>query len=216
MPQRNLDVVFKVCRIGQPQLHPSNSRVAVTAAVASPPDHSHPVPQTARATSPVEAPPTERTTSAVAATHAAPTSHYQHTDYENVSMKTSDLPPSLKLLGIPAEAVPAMMALFRSRILLHAPDGTPDSYISHHAGRYLAHLGSGEAASTMNELQCETFEWRTDKELALLGTDDGAIQVRAPRNWKEWANACTNLFSPINRIVRLARIVTPSIITDCG
>ena len=123
-------------------------------------------------------------------------------------MKKSDLPPSLKLQGLPTEDVPEIMALFRSRIRLHAPEGTPDSVIDHHAVRHLAHLVSGEAASTMNQIQCETLEWRTDKELAQLSADNGAIEIRAPCNWREWVDAFTNLFSPVNRIVLLARTVS--------
>ena len=98
------------------------------------------------------------------------------------------------------------MALFHSHIRLHAPDGPPDSVIDHHAGRYLAHLVTGGAASTMHQVQCETLEWRTDTELAQLNTED--VEVRAPRNWSEWVDAFTNLFSPVNRIVLLARTVS--------
>lgn len=171
-----------MCRMYQPQPHPSNSRVALTAAVPPPLTNLTQPLKTARTTPAVESSPTARTTSAVAANHTAPTSHYQHTDYENMSMKKSDLPPSLKLLGLPTEGVPEIMAIFRSRIRLHAPDGTPDSVIDYHAVRYQAHLLSGEAASTMYQQQRETLEWRTDKELARLGTNDGATEVRAPRN----------------------------------
>ena len=34
------------------------------------------------------------------------------------------------------------------------------------------------------------------------------VEVRAPRNWSEWVDAFTNLFSPVNRIVLLARTVS--------
>ena len=94
-------------------------------------------------------------------------------------MKKSDLPPSLRLHGLPTEDVPETMALFHSRTRLHDPDGTPDSVIDHHAVRYLAHLVTGGAASTMHQVQCETLEWRTDEELAQLNTED--VEVRAPR-----------------------------------
>ena len=80
--------------------------------------------------------------------------------------------------------------------------------IDHHAVRHLAHLVSGEAASTMNQIQCETLESRTDNELAQLSADNVAIVIRAPRNWREWVDAFTNLFSPVNRIVLLARTVS--------
>ena len=29
----------------------------------------------------------------------------------------------------------------------------------------------------MNQIQCETLEWRTDKELAQLSADNGAIEI---------------------------------------
>ena len=116
------------------------------------------------------------------------------------------MPPSLKLHGLPTEDVPEIMALFHAHIRLHAPDGSPDSVVDRHAVRYLAYLVTDGAASTMNQIQCETLEWRTDKELAQLNTE--AVEVRAPRNWKEWVDAFTNLFSPANRIVLLASTVS--------
>ena len=135
-------------------------------------------------------------------------------------MKKSDLPPSLRLHGLTTEDVPEIMALFHSRICLHAPDGTPDSVIDHHAVRYLVHLVTGGAASTMHQLQRETLEWRTDKELAQLNTED--VEVRAARNWSEWVDAFRNLFSPVNRTVLLApslpcskAVVNPSTLTGC-
>ena len=74
------------------------------------------------------------------------------------------------------------MALFHSHIRLHAPDG---SVIEDHAVRYLAYLVYGGAASTMNQIQCKTLKWRTDKELAQLNTEK--VEVRAPatgaRGW---------------------------------
>ena len=98
------------------------------------------------------------------------------------------------------------MALFHSRIRLHAPDGTPGLVIDHLAVRYLAYLLTDGAASTMNEIQCGTLEWRTDKELAQPNTE--AVEVRAPCNRKEWVDALTNLDSPVNRIVLLPRTVS--------
>ena len=121
-------------------------------------------------------------------------------------MKKSDLPPSLRLHGLPTEDVPEIMALFHSRIRLHAPDSTPDLVIDHHAVRYLAHLVTSGATSTMHQVQCETLGWRTDKELAQLNTED--VEVRAPRNWSEWVDAFTNLFSPVNPSVLLACTVS--------
>ena len=177
LPQ-NLDVVFERVQGPPKPTTPVQQSSSSDSNRTSPPDQSHPATQTARTTSAAEA----RTTFAVAATHAAPTSPHQHADCGNFSMKKSDLPPSLKLQGLPTEDVPDIMALFRSRIRLHAPESTPDSVIDHHAVRHLAHLVSGEAASTMHQIQCETLEWRTDKELAQLSTDNGAIEVRAPRN----------------------------------
>ena len=58
----------------------------------------------------------------------------------------------------------------------------------------------------MHQIQCETLEWRTDKELAQLNTE--YVEVRAPRNWSELADAFTNLFNPVNCIVLLARTVS--------
>ena len=54
----------------------------------------------------------------------------------------------------------------------------------------------------MYQVQCETLEWRTHKKLAQQNEED--VEVRAPRNWSEWVDAFTNLFSPVNRIVLLA------------
>ena len=119
-------------------------------------------------------------------------------------MKKSDLPPSLRLHGLPTDNMPEIVAL-PSRICLHAPDGTSDSVIDHHPVRYLAHLVTGGAASTMHQVQCETLKWRTDKKLAQLNTED--VKVRAPRNWRACVDSFTNLFSPVNRIVLLARTV---------
>ena len=59
----------------------------------------------------------------------------------------------------------------------------------------------------MQQLQCETLEWRTDKELAELNSDEAALESRAPRSYRDWTNAFTNLFSPVNRIVLLARTI---------
>ena len=212
LPQ-NLDVVFERVQGPPTPTTPVQQSSSSDSNCTSPPDQSYPATQTARTTSAAEARTTSavaathaeaRTTSAVAANHAAPTSPH----YGNFSIKKSDLPPSLKLQGLPTEDVPEIMALFRSRIRLHAPEGTPDSVIDHHAVRHLAHLVSGEAASTMNQIQCETLEWRTDKELAQLSADNGAIEIRAPCNWREWVDAFTNLFSPVNRIFLLARTVS--------
>ena len=116
------------------------------------------------------------------------------------------MPPWLKLHGIPTEDVPEIMSLFHAHIRLYAPDGTPDSVIDRHAVRYLAYLVTDGAASTMNQIQCGAFEWRTDKELAQLNTE--AVEARAPGKWKEWVDAFTNLFSPVNRILLLARTVS--------
>ena len=121
-------------------------------------------------------------------------------------MKKSDLPPSLRLHGLSIEDVPEIMALFHSCIRLHAPDGTPDSVVDHHAVRYLARLVNGGAAITLHQVQRETLEWRIDKELAQLNTED--VEVRAPRNWSEWVDVFPNLFSPVNRIVLLTRTVS--------
>ena len=142
----------------------------------SPPDQSHPAPLTARTTSAVEALSTARTTSAV----APPSLHDDRSEHGKLSTKKSDLPPSLRLQGLPTQDVPEIMALFYSRIRLHAPDGTPNSVIDHHAVRYIAHLVTGGAASPMHQVQCETLEWRTDEELAQLNTED--VEARAPRN----------------------------------
>ena len=57
----------------------------------------------------------------------------------------------------------------------------------------------------MQKLQCETLEWRTDEELAELNDHEDALQIRPPRSYRDWTNAFTNLFSPVNRIVLLAR-----------
>ncbi|MEP5175436.1 hypothetical protein, partial [Marinobacter alexandrii] len=94
-------------------------------------------------------------------------------------MKKADLPHSLRLVGSPSDDVPKVMALFRSRIRLHSPDSTPDATIDHHADKYLPVLVNGEAATTMQQLQCETLEWRTDKELAELNSDEDALEIRA-------------------------------------
>ena len=160
-PQQNLDVVFE--RVQNPptpaapiQQQSSSSDSSRT----SPPDQSRPAPLKARTTSAVEALPTARATSAV----APPSSHHHHSEHGKSSTQKSDLPPSLKLHNLPAVDVPEIMALFHSRIRLHAPDGTHDSVIGHQAMRYLAHLVTGGAASTMHQVQCEALEWRTDKE----------------------------------------------------
>ena len=99
------------------------------------------------------------------------------------------------------------MALFRSRIRLHSPDSTPDAIVDHHAVKYPPLLVSGEAATTMQQLQCETLEWRTDKELAELNSDEAVLEIRAPCSYCDWTHAFTNLFSPANRIVLLARTI---------
>ena len=195
-PQENLDVLFE--RVQHPptpatpiQQQSSSSDSSRT----SPPDH--PAPLTAPTTSAVGALPTARTTSAV----APPSSHYHNRVHGELSMNKSDLPPWLRLHGLPSKDVPEIMALFYFRIRLHAPDGTPDSVIDHHAVRYLAHSVSGGAASTMHQVQCETLEWRTNKEVKQLNTQD--VEVRAPRYWSEWVDVFTNLFRPVNRIVPL-------------
>ena len=61
------------------------------------------------------------------------------------------MPPLLWLHGLPTEDVSGIMALFHARICLHAPDGTPDSVIDHHAVRYLAYLVTDGATSTMHQ-----------------------------------------------------------------
>ena len=68
-------------------------------------------------------------------------------------MKKSDVPPLLMLHGLPTEDVPEIMALFHSRIRLHAPDGAPDSVIDHQAVRYLAYKVTGGEASTIHQIQ---------------------------------------------------------------
>ena len=216
-PQQNLDAVFERAQNPPTPATPIQQQSSSSHSNrTSPPDQCHPAPLTARTAYAVEALPTARTTSAV-----APPSSHHHSEHGVFSMKKSDLPPSLRLHGLPTEDVPEIMALFHSRIRLHAPDGAPDLVIDHHAVRYFAHLVTGGAASTMHQVQCETLEWRTDKELAQLSTED--VEVRAPRNWSEWMDASTILFSPVNRIdPSLApslpyskAVVNPSTLTDC-
>ena len=180
---------------------PTNPLIARnTSAVEALPTNS----LTARNTCAVEAPRTARTTSAVYV--APPSPNHNHNEDPKCSIKNPDMPPSLKLHGLPTEDVPKIMAFFHAHIRLHVPDGSSDSVIDRHAVRYLAYLVTDNAASTMNQIQCGTLQWRTDKELAQLNTE--AVDVRAPRNWKEWVDAFTNLFSPVNRIVLLARTVS--------
>ena len=168
-PEQNLDVVFErvqnLTTLAMPiQQQPSSSGSSCTC----PPDHSQPArltarttsavkvlptdPLTARYTSAVGRPPTAPTTSAL----APPSAHPNHNEHTKFSMKKSDVPPSLRLNGLPTEEVHEIMALFHSHIRLHAPDSTPDSVIDHHAVRYPAYLMTGGAASTMNQIQCET------------------------------------------------------------
>ena len=161
-PQQNLDVVFE--RVQNPttlaapiQQQSSSSDSSCT----SPPDHSQPATLTARTTSAVEALPTDpltaRNTSAVKAPRTArttsdvapPSTNHNHNEDPKFSIKKSDMPPSIKLHGLPTEDVPEIMALFHAQIRLHAPDGTPDSVIDHHAVRYLAYLVTDGAASTI-------------------------------------------------------------------
>ena len=165
-PQQNLDVVFE--RVQNPttlatpiQQQSSSSDSSCT----SPPDHSQPAPLTARTASAVEALPTDpvtaRNTSAVEAPRTArttsavapPSANHNHNEHAKISIKKSGVPPSLRLHGLPTEDMPESMALFHSHISLHAPDGTPDSVIDHHAVRYLAYLVTGGAASTMNQIE---------------------------------------------------------------
>ena len=148
-PQQNHDVVFE--RVQSPttlvtpiQQQSSSSDSSCT----SLPDHSQTTPRTERTTSAVEALPTDpltapnasavkapltaRTTSAV----APPSEHHNHNEHAKNSLKKSDVPPSVRLHGFPTEDVPKTMAPFHSHIRLHAPDGTPDSVIDHHAMIY--------------------------------------------------------------------------------
>ena len=234
-PQQNLDVVFERVQHSTTLATPIQQQSSSSdSSRTSHPDQSQPDPPTARNTSAVEALPTNpltarntsavealptnpltaRTTSAVEAPRTAritsavapPSPTHNHNEDPKFSIKKSDMPASLKLHGLPTEDVPEIMALFHAHIRLHVPDGASDSVIDRHAVRYLAYLVADHAASTMNQIQCGTLEWRTDKELAQLNTE--AVDVRAPRNWKEWVNAFTNLFSPVNRIVLLARTVS--------
>ena len=234
-PQKNLDVVF--ARVQNPTTlatHIQQQSSSSDSSCTSPPDHSQPAPLTSRTTSAVEALPTDprtarntsavealptdpltaRNTSAVEAPRTArttsavapPSANHNHNEDPKFSIKRSDMPPSLKLHGIPTEDVPETMALFHAHIRLHAPDCTPDSVIDRHAVRYLAYLVTDGAASTMNQNHCGKFEWRTDRELAQLNTE--AVEARAPGKWEEWVDAFTHLFSPVSRILLLARTVS--------
>ena len=59
----------------------------------------------------------------------------------------------------------------------------------------------------MQQLSSETLEWRTDKELAQLSPDAAVLDIRVPVRWSDRVKALTNLFSPPNRIVLLARTI---------
>ena len=211
-PQQNLDVVFERVQHPTTLATPIQQQSSSSDSSCTPPaDHSQPDsptarnasavealptkpltarntsavealptnPLTARNTSAVETPRTARITSAV----APPSANHNHNEHPKVSINKSDMPPSLKLHMLPTEDVPEIMVLFRAHIRLHAPDDSPDSVIDRHAVRYLAYLVTDGAASTMNQIQCGTLEWGTDKELAELNTE--AVDVRAPCNWKE-------------------------------
>ena len=196
-PQQNLDVVFELVQDPTTLATPIQQQSSSSdSSCTSPPDHSQPTPLTARTTSAVEAIPTDhltaRSTPAVEAPRSArttsavarPSANHNHNEDPRFSIIKSNVPPSIKLLGLTTEVVPEIMALFHAHIRLHATDGTPDSVIDHHAVRYLAYLVTYGAASTMNQIRCGTLEWSTDKELAKLNME--AVEVRAPRNWKEW------------------------------
>ena len=99
------------------------------------------------------------------------------------------------------------MSLFRSRRRLHASEGTSDEAIDYHSVRYLPLLVRDEAANTMQQLLSETREWRADKELENLSSNEADLDIRAPASWSDWVNAVTNIFSPVNRIVLLARTI---------
>ena len=59
----------------------------------------------------------------------------------------------------------------------------------------------------MQQLLSETLEWRTDKELENLSSDEADLDIRAPLSWSYWVNAFANLFSPVNRFVLLPRTI---------
>ena len=112
------------------------------------------------------------------------------------------------------------MSLFRSRLRLHAPEGTSDEAIDYHSVRYLTLLVRDKAVNTM-QLLSETVEWRTDKELKNLSSDAADLDMRAPVSWLGWMNAFTNLFSPANRILLPRTIanlkqVAGESVTDCA
>ena len=57
--------------------------------------------------------------------------------------------PSVTLTGSQTQDVPEVMPFYRSRIRLHAPEGTSDVAIDYHSVRYLPLLVRDDAASIM-------------------------------------------------------------------
>ena len=57
----------------------------------------------------------------------------QPIDHGKFSIKKTNHPSSLKLVGSPSEDMLEIMALFRSRTRLHSPDSISDATIDHHA-----------------------------------------------------------------------------------
>ena len=63
------------------------------------------------------------------------------------------------------------------------------------------------AACSLQHLLSETPEWRTAGQLATLMSKNVDTIIRSPISWSEWVTACTNLFSPANRVSLLARMI---------
>ena len=86
---------------------------------------------------------------------------------------------------------------------------TSDDTIDYHSARYLPLLVRDKATNTMQQVVSETLEWQTDTEVLIenLSSDEADLDIRAPVSWSDRVSAFTNLFSPFNRIVLLARII---------
>ena len=69
------------------------------------------------------------------------------------------------------------MSSFRSRVRLHAPEGTSDATLDYNDVNYLPLLVRDEASSSITQLLAGTLEWRTDRELANLSPEEGNLDI---------------------------------------
>lgn len=106
-----------------------------------------------------------RWTAVVAAmrtSHATPATT-KPAPYRKDSIKKSDMPSTLTLTGSQIQDVPEIMRLFRSRIFLHAPEGTSGEAVDYHSVRYLPLLSTRQSRTYYGRMLSETLEWRWTK-----------------------------------------------------